>query len=239
MYMNKLEKELQSFQPIWKGGFFTGWEEKRNQRGLEKFIAKDMKGKVCLEIGCGGGQWSKYIYDLNIFDKIYCIDALSETHNKFWERMGEEAKKKITYVHVKDFSLDFIKDKEIDYIFSYDVFCHISLSGINEYMKNLRLKANDNAKFCIMYADPNKYSKSEPERFEYQLHIWKERKQRKVDVKECIQLLLDDCDSDPEPGRWYWIGTKRFLDICKKNNYKILKEDLDIDKTNPITYFIK
>jgi hypothetical protein len=30
-----------------------------------------MSGKCCLEIGCGGGQWSKYIYELNRFEKIY------------------------------------------------------------------------------------------------------------------------------------------------------------------------
>ena len=52
-----------------------------------------MKGKTCLEIGCGGGQWSKFIYDLNIFDKIYCIDALSEEHNCFG--ITQDMKKKI------------------------------------------------------------------------------------------------------------------------------------------------
>ena len=240
--MTKLKKELESFQTIWQNGFHCGWDTTRNQKGLEDFIKEDMKGKrsnlkVCLEIGCGGGQWSKFIYDLNIFDKIYCIDALSAKHNNFWQYVGEEEKYKIEYYKVEDFNLNFIKEKELDYVFSYDVFCHISLSGIEEYIKNLRLKANDNARFCIMFADPYKYSKSEPHNFAYQQHIWTERKKRKIEVDECCKILIKDCDSDPEAGRWYWIGNDNFKSLLNKYNYKIIKEDLDIDRTNPISYF--
>ena len=42
-----------------------------------------MNGNICLEIGCGRGKWSKFIYGLGIFKKIYCIDVLSAEYNKF------------------------------------------------------------------------------------------------------------------------------------------------------------
>ena len=53
------------------------------------------KGKSVLEIGCGGGQWSKYMYDY--VEKLYCVDILSAEHNKFWENVGNRKKDKINY----------------------------------------------------------------------------------------------------------------------------------------------
>ena len=56
---------------------------------------------------------------------------------------------------------------------------------------------------------------------------------------ELIKVLIDDCDSEPVPGRWYWIGMENFINLCIKYNYKILNNDINIDKTNPITLFTK
>ena len=109
---DKLIEEIKSFQTIWKGGFRTGYTQKRNQKGIEEYLEKNMTGKCCSEIGCGGGQWSKFIYNLNVFDKIYCIDVL------------------------------------LDYVFSYDVFCHISYSGQKKYLENLYEKCKINCKLC-------------------------------------------------------------------------------------------
>ena len=109
MDKNKLQKELSSFQKIWSGGYFTGYSEKRNQRGLEQYLSKNLVGSSLLEIGCGGGQWSKFIYDLDIYNKIYCIDALSETHNKFWDYLGESAKVKFNMNIYKTSALVLLK----------------------------------------------------------------------------------------------------------------------------------
>ena len=37
--MNKLQKEIDSFQKVWKGGYKTGYSNKRNQAGLEIYLA--------------------------------------------------------------------------------------------------------------------------------------------------------------------------------------------------------
>tara|TARA_Y100000741_G_scaffold324276_1_gene275079 strand:- start:42 stop:323 length:282 start_codon:yes stop_codon:yes gene_type:complete len=93
--MNKFEQEIESFQEIWHGGYKTGYKPKRNQKGIEKYLSKHLDGKTFLEIGCGGGQWSKFIYQLDIYDKMFCIDVLSEKHNKFWDNLGYSSKQTI------------------------------------------------------------------------------------------------------------------------------------------------
>ena len=52
-------------------------------------------------------------------------------------KLGYDKKDKITYFQVDDFSLDCIPSNSLDYVFSYDVFCHISYPGQREYLKNL------------------------------------------------------------------------------------------------------
>lgn len=62
----KLEKEIDGFKNLWKGGFKTGYSIKRNQLGIEGYLKLNMEGNSCLEIVCGRGQWSKFIYNLYI-----------------------------------------------------------------------------------------------------------------------------------------------------------------------------
>ena len=236
---NKLANEINSFQSIWKRGYRTGYSTKRNQKGVENYLKLNMKGKCCLEIGCGGGQWSKFIYNLNIFDKIYCIDVLSEEHNKFWEYVGEDKKDKIEYIQVTDFSLDCIPTECLDYVFSYDVFCHISYSGQKTYLQNLYKKCKIKCKLFIMYADARKYILSEPEHL-YHVKTYIPDKGANCKTNEdLINACLLDKDGNHCPGRWYWIGIENFIDVCLENDYKVLYIDLHIDKTNPITLFTK
>jgi SAM-dependent methyltransferase len=237
--MDKTKQEIDSFQNIWNGGFRTGYSTKRNQKGIELYLEKNMKGKCLLEIGCGGGQWSKFIYELNIFDKIYCIDVLSEEHNNFWNYIGHEKKDKITYFQVKDFSLDCIPNNSLDYVFSYDVFCHISYFGHEEYLKNLSNKCKSQCELFIMYADPYKYFKNEPEHIHIQYNYAKYKGITVKNNDELAKFLVDDCNSEPIPGRWYWIGINNFIKLCNTNNYEVINTDLNIDKTNPITLFKK
>jgi 2-polyprenyl-3-methyl-5-hydroxy-6-metoxy-1,4-benzoquinol methylase len=233
--MEKLNNEIESFKSIWKGGYRTGYNSKRNQKGIEEYLKKNMVGKTLLEIGCGGGQWSKFIHDLNIYDKMYCIDVLSETHNNFWNYVGHEKTNKISYCQVNDFNLDCIPDDSLDYVFSYDVFCHISLTGQDTYLKNLYKKCKTDCILLIMYADPNKYFKNEPENIYIQKNYQLSKGKVFTNDDELIKILIEDCDSNPVTGRWYWIGIENFLNLCNKYKYNILTVDLDIDKTNPLT----
>jgi SAM-dependent methyltransferase len=230
----KLLKEIQSFDGLWKGGFKTGYSKKRNQRMLENYLKASVRiDDRLLEIGCGGGQWTKFLYPY--VDTIICIDVLSAKHNNFWSYVGSLKSDKIRYWQVSDFSLSQIPDNSLDYVFSYDTFCHISYSGQREYLKNLQRKCKDNALLLIMYADPVKYLGSEPENLE---HIQADIPGPWIDNNVAlIEAALNDKDGKPSPGRWYWVGIKYFIELCEEYNYEILERDLDIDKTNPITLF--
>ncbi len=242
--MSKLDKEIKSFQKVWKGGYKTGYSTKRNQIGLEHYLAKNLSGDSFLEIGCGGGQWSKYIYNLNFFKKMICVDVLSEEHNNFWGYVGDEARKIIKYEKINNCELDFIEDQSIDYVFSYDVFCHLSLSTIDNYLESLFKKCKNGAVLLIMYADPVKYLNSEPEN---RHHLIKYLPSKKLIYNLSNKILIKDAleDKDGKPSdpdfepRWYWIGKNNFINICKKHGFTIINEDLNIDKTNPITLFKK
>lgn len=235
----KLVEEINSFKNLWKGGFKSGYSVKRNQVGIENYLKNNMTGKCCLEIGCGGGQWSKFIYNLNVFDKIYCIDVLSSEHNNFWNYVGSDKKDKIEYIHVKDFDLNDIPLDCLDYVFSYDVFCHISYSGHKKYLENIYKKCKTNCKLFIMYADPKKYLSNEPEHlFHVKEYIPNKGKDCNT-IEELIEKSLLDKDGIPSEGRWYWVGIENFINLCSKYNYQILNNDLNIDKTNPITLFTK
>lgn len=238
--MSKLDDEIKSFQKIWKGGYRFKYSSTRNQKGVEDYLKNNMKGSVCLEIGCGGGKWSKYIYELNIFDKIYCIDVLSQEYNKFWEYVGDEKKDKIEYYHVQDFTLNDIPNNSLDYVFSYDVFCHISYSGQYEYIKNLYNKCKIDCVLMIMYSDASKYLQSEPQnKFHVKQYLPGGISKEYESDDELVKSAIDDCDGKCIVGRWYWIGLHNFLNLCNNNNYTVINEDLNIDKTNCITLFKK
>lgn len=57
---------------------------------------------IVLEIGPGRGTWTKTMLGAK---DIWCLDALSAEHNKFWEHIGNEHKKKVKYEKVTDLFL--------------------------------------------------------------------------------------------------------------------------------------
>lgn len=205
----KLNLEIASFQNLWKGGFKTGYNDKRNQLEIEKYLSNKIENKCVLEIGCGGGQWSKFMH--KYVKQLYCVDVLTADHNQFWEYLGREKQDKIKYFHVNDFLLSDIPNRIIDFVFSYDTFCHISLSGQEEYLKNIYSKCKDEAELCIMYADANKYFHNEPE------HIYIQEDEQGIygKHKKLKRKLIEECDRLPYPGRWYWVGIDNFIGLCK------------------------
>jgi len=95
-----------------------------------------------------------------------------------------------------------------------------------------------------MYADAKKYLNSEPEN---RYHVIKYLPKNKFLYNFSNKLLISDAlaDKDGEPSspeyepRWYWIGVESFLNLCERKGFDIINEDLNIDKTNPITLFKK
>ena len=220
----KLTRELDSFQSIWSGGFFNDIKtDERKLDDLLKFLKAYISDKTTvLEVGCGRGAWTKEILEAK---KIYCLDALSAEHNGFWNYVGESGREKIEYTQVKDFSCSTVPDNSIDLLFSYDVFCHISYSGMREYMKNIYPKLKSGAMCLVMVADSEKYRTfAEP-------GITPGYSSHEEEVK--------DYDGAPSPGRWYWYGVKKFCETLRDCGYDVITEDLNIIKRDPVTMFRK
>jgi len=239
--MDRLTQEINSFKNLWKGGFKTGYKTKRNQKGIEEYLQNNIQNNITLlEIGCGGGQWTNFLHKLNRIHKIYAIDALSEEHNNFWNYVGEDGKNLIEYIQVNDFKLDCIPDDSLDFVFSYDVFCHISKKGQEEYLKNLYKKCRKECKLMIMYADAKKYLNNEPENTIFVKRYLPGGESKKyTSNNELIDAAVKDCDGRVIVGRWYWIGIDNFIGLCEEFGYVIEERDINIDKTNPITVFGK
>ena len=238
MKTNKeLQEELLSFSRIWKGGFRTGYQVKRNQKNIEEYLRENIKPEdVVFEIGCGGGFWTKLLSQLA--QRIYCNDAKTEEDNRLFDYLKKNNfKNNVIFKKVDNFELDYIEDNSLDYVFSYDVFCHISLTGQKLYLKNLYSKCKKGCKIMIMYADAKKYLNSEPEN-RWGVIASANIKNPKND-EELIQAALENCDTASIDGRWYFVGKENFVNYCKEVGYTIISEDLDIDKTNPITLCMK
>jgi SAM-dependent methyltransferase len=237
----KFKREINSFQNIWLGGYFGENSPNRNQIGLEDYLTNNIETDLTiLEIGCGRGRWSKFIYENLQPKKLQCIDILSEKHNNFWSFVGDDKREKLEYYHVKDFSLNEIPDESLDFVFSYDVWCHISASSQELYLESLYKKCKPGAKIIIMYSDPEKYYNSEPANLWFiKEYLPKEKTKDVTNNEDIFKLAIEDSDGEIIPGRWYWIGREKFLKNVTKYNYKILVEDLNIDHTNVLTLFEK
>jgi hypothetical protein len=231
----ELEKEIASFNELWVGGTTRpkfGWEkskmraEYQDLEGIvEVCIDPYIDGATVLEIGAGGGFWTQRMLKAK---EINCFDALSADHNKFWDRVNR--RDGIEYFQVTDFECNDLTDDSIDYLFSYDVFCHISLSGSDAYLKNLHKKLKVGANCFIMIGDINKY-KSEAGK----------KKMVKVGGHSDLSDLVEDDDGDPTPGRWYLYGVDKFCALLDKYGYTLVSKDvvIDIDKNSPIIHFKK
>ena len=228
MYTNqKLQHELTSFQSLWPGGFCNDLHATGDARNLPDVfmtcIAPYVPGATALEIGPGRGAWTKGILAL-CPEKIYCLDALSAEHNHFWNYVGSQYTHVVEYHQVQDFSCRVLPDSSIDFLFSYDTFCNISLSGTAEYLKHLHSKLRPGAQCFIMLADAEKYRQFSPDNG----FVHPEDGQDRASY-----------DGPPEPGRWYWVGLDQFCQLLERFDYQILAKDVDVDSRDPICHFTR
>lgn len=228
----RLVQETKSFHNLWPGGFRTAYSQKRRQDVIEKWLKKYVNGTV-LEIGCGGGFWTKTLCSIKSVSKIYTVDVVSASYAKFWEYVGGRFKDTIEYHRVQNFCLDGIPDHSVDFVFSYDVFCHISGKGQERYLNQFNRICKPGAQILIMYADVDKYSKSEPENMYIQERVY----EIYSDFARLRHTMLQEAFDGPlrVPGIWFWIGTNNFVSMCQKANLTVLNRDLNLDLTNPMT----
>jgi SAM-dependent methyltransferase len=107
-------------------------------------------GGVAVEIGPGGGRWTRYLLG---FGKLYVVDyhpELLQELKKNFDRTN------MVFVHNRGTDFPGIAEASIDFVFSFGCFVHLDAPLIEQYLNNIRriLKPAGNA--VIQYSDKNK-----------------------------------------------------------------------------------
>jgi|SRR5271169_2293428 len=121
---------------------------------------------VALEIGPGGGRWTRYLLG---FGQLYVVDYHAE--------LLRELKRNFNQANVrfiKNSGADFpgVSDGSIDFLFSFDCFVHLDMHLIETYLKNIGRILRPGGNALIHYSDKSKvkaqmnpdFSENTPER---------------------------------------------------------------------------
>jgi Methyltransferase domain len=260
MTASRLDLHLTSFRSIWKGGFWTGDPLDRltspygllgyvgvpyaiTLRCIRPYITADT---VALEIGPGRGAYTRAMLDAR---ELWCLDALSAEHNAFWEYVGDQGH--VHYVQVDDFSCEMLPDDAIDFVFSYDVLCHVPFDGIEAYATALLPKLRSRAHCFWMVADYAKYRRFIAERPSVApaltsqigrpwLRRAVERVTNHVEDRQLEKYRRHiELPEGPEGSWWYDAGTERTVAMLERVGYRVLDPDVEVDPRSPIVHFVR
>lgn len=255
----KLEAELDSFSGLWRHGYFEGdpldpiAKSGYGQLGfisiLHATYLRCIKPyindrTVALEVGPGRGTWTRGMLQSK---EVYALDALPESHNRFYEHL--EHPRNVKYFQVKDFECTFLPDNYFTYMFSFGCLCHVSFEGIAKYAINLYPKLAAGSNCFWMIADYDKYNRAisnlnslsywnilMSKRRMYSLVRWVPKY---LMGRRKPPLLNVNEDDEPRPGRWYNAGIDRTCSMLKEVGYTIVDPDVGTCLRDPIIQFLK
>jgi phospholipid N-methyltransferase len=106
--------------------------------------------KTGVEIGPGGGRWTRYLAQMK---RLYAIDYHQEMLDELAKRFDRP-----NIVRIKNNGADFpgVGDQEIDLVFSFDVFVHLDLPIIENYLASMERIMKPGAKAFLHYSDMTK-----------------------------------------------------------------------------------
>lgn len=100
------------------------------------------KRKKVLEIGSGGGVFTKRIENI-VKGTLMCIDVIPKpSHFSDW----------IIYFELEnqDYKCTAVPDDFIEFVFAYNVFCHLSNEALIEYLKSVHRVLKKDGDFVFM-----------------------------------------------------------------------------------------
>ena len=257
---SKLQKELESFQTLWQGGYFEGdvldplASSTYGRTGFMSILyatyLKSIKpyinaNTVALEIGPGRGTWTKTMLGAK---KIVVMDALSAEHNGFFGYVGKQPH--VQYTQVSDFLCTDLPDDTFNYMFSFGCLCHVSFEGISSYAKNLYPKLKSGSNCFWMIADYDRFNAlaSREDELDLLMRILRKRKMLSPLLslytyyigknKKMVPLNKNE-DDTPRPGRFYHAGIDRCCEMLEKNGYVVIERDTGTNHRDPIIHFSK
>lgn len=116
---------------------------------LEPYVAPD---KVCLEIGPGGGRWTRFLLPAK---ELILVDLNPEFFGYLAERFPEAAGR-MRFYQTHGYELGGVADASVDFAFSFGTFVHIEPEGIDAYLGELRRVLRPTGVAVLQYADKSK-----------------------------------------------------------------------------------
>lgn len=107
---------------------------------------------VVLEIGPGGGRWTKYLLAAK---EIIVVELNPEFFPYLQERFKDHLSK-FRFYHTSGYELDGVEADSVDFIFTFVTFVHIEPDGIYSYLGHIKRVLKPGAIAIIQYADKTK-----------------------------------------------------------------------------------
>ena len=129
----------------WPQGYREAFQSGNPIEPLKAALDSLPGGGGCLEIGCGDGYWTNKLL-VPKFDRVVCVDIIEKP--KYFK--GE-------YHQQTGTSLKQFREKFFNTVYSFGVFCHLSLDEQSSYLKEIRRVLKGRA--LIMFANwPRHYA---------------------------------------------------------------------------------
>jgi SAM-dependent methyltransferase len=119
------------------------------QRYVRPYVGRDT---VALEIGAGGGRWTRYLLDAR---EIVVVE-LNDEFFPYLEQRFRDAARKLCFYRTSGYELHGVDSDSVDFVFSFGTFVHIDPDGIEEYLGEIRRVMRPGAVATIQYADRTK-----------------------------------------------------------------------------------
>lgn len=117
----------------------------------DRFLTPYVRGdQSALEIGAGGGRWTRYLLG---FGQLTIVDY----HDELLQQLRRNYDRK-HMVFVRNHGDDFpgVPDHSIDFLWSFGVFVHLDAPLIQAYLGNMQRILKPGANVVLQYADKTK-----------------------------------------------------------------------------------
>lgn len=253
-YAQLLREQVDANLEIWKGGYregdpldplsaskynHLGWISSLHVIHLACIKPYVGPGVAALEIGCGGGAWSRAMAGLAPAE-LWCVDVLSAEETGFWEHVGRRPG--LRHVQVADLSCALLPDGHFDYFFSFGCFCHLSPVAVREYLANLAPKLKPGAHGFLMVADYDKFNQAQTAHrgcLENLVPAALRPAARELGARLPVYFYDKNEDQTPRPGRWYHLGVDAACAHLEGLGLKIIERDMGLNVRDPLIHFRK
>jgi SAM-dependent methyltransferase len=155
IHLSMLETARKKRQPERDGLYGLHWGDPETDPALrtvrERWLAPYVRAdRVGLEIGPGGGRWTRYML---AFRLLYAVDYHPELLVELRRNFPQD-----NIVEIVNSGSDFpgVPSGSVDFVFSFGVFVHIDAPIIASYLENLRRVVHPESQLVIQYSDKDK-----------------------------------------------------------------------------------